>query len=282
MRVRLVPRIRYRMSISNLFGASGDGVASASMPSMRGRVGVESGPIAVTPSTWQPLGEQRWSVPASAFAAEGVAEGVAVDPSPCVVQLGADDEGGLWFVDLEAVGLFRVRSPFADDVLRSMAASLALAPSMAGATLVTLGLDDVDLEGLVDGANVSIQLQRAATLAEAVAVTRTTVGPMVQAVRHSNTQQLRVRSSGERFEPTVVIANGAAEDPSLVVRAASGVAMVVSVGASVSPSGWGLWFDEGRHVLSPLGVAITPVAVGHHDVLHARIKNRLDIIRRNA
>ena len=89
---------------------------------------------------------------------------------------------------------------------------------------------------------------------------------MVQAVRHSSTQQLRVRSSGERFEPTVVIANGAAEDPSLVVRAASGVAMVVSVGASVNPSGWGLWFDDGRHVLSPLDVAITPVAVGHHDV----------------
>jgi len=212
------------------------------------------------PPPWRGA-DDRWtlrgSTPIEALAGDARSVG-----APCValVEIGVADDGRDVLVDLEAIGVLSVDADddgTADVVINGIAASLTSSLFAASANVIAVGIDDAALLGhpraafeqTVDGA-----LELAATLIGTTAVAKHT------------TFSLRARhTSGEAWEPAIVIIG---TGQALVVgdklapvatRRRRGVAAVT--GAPVAGSCWTMRIDDGRWVLDPLGIGMTPVGL---------------------
>ena len=207
---------------------------------------------------------KAWIAPA------GVALDVLADdarrsaqPCPALAHLGASIEGDV-FVDLEAFGLIAVeRSP---DLLRAIAASVALSPLAEPVQFVTVGLDEVADLDLVRSA-ICERLEDAVALAEAHAEH---LAPLAS---NATTFRLRARrvATGSN-EPVVVIGLGQQVDADLTERLRAltipggrGVAVVVdgaveAAAARIRP------VDEGVWRLDPVGIEFTALHLSSADV----------------
>jgi hypothetical protein len=178
------------------------------------------------------------------------------------VHLGAVEDGEI-FVDLEALGTFAVVSPFATELLRSMAASLAVSPFMDAARVITVGLGDWELG---DGNIVS-----AVDITLAIASASLAVGSTTVLARDVTTFALRATGAGgEAWEPAVVIAAGECGDDQrlaeLLGDVSIGRGLAVVVDADTLAASFSLRFDGSTHVLEPLGLRVHPAGLEQDDV----------------
>ncbi len=189
-----------------------------------------------------------------------------------LTQLGIDVDGGEVLADLEAFGVLAVDAPapLADAVVRGVAATLATSVFAEPASLVGVGVDEA---AFLDHRNAHV----VDSVDSALELAATLVG--TTAAAQQSTFVLRARhTSGEAWEPAVVLigSSAAGELEADVVRSASrcrgGLAVVVAGDAPGAP--WSLRVDDGRWVLEPAGVVLTPVGLSSediadlHDVLH--------------
>lgn len=226
------------------------------------------GPAAPTAAMWRlHLDSSSWVVPAD-VGTEMLAASAGAMPAPCpaLVHLGASDDGDV-FVDLEAVGRLGVEAPggMGDEIVRAVAASLAVSPFADGVHVVGVGVghDDVPVAERLDVVETLDAALDAA--AEAVGSTSSTVGG-------SSTFVLRAAGHGETWDPAVIVARGeAGRDPSVESVIASmvgaggrGIGVVASPPLAGSP--WLLRVTAERCVLEPLGIELTPVGMSTDDV----------------
>jgi len=195
---------------------------------------------------------------------------LCAQPCPAMVHLGGVVEGGELFVDVEAIGTLLVQSPHASDVLRHVAASLAVSPFIEASRIFTVGLGDVAV-GSQNSESVD-------SLDAAMDAASMSLGSTGQLARVDSTFALRVAGAGgEAWEPSVVVAlvDEGVDPLDGVVRSGSaggrGLAVVLgtqesSVEGAVAPEGWVLRFHDGQHVLEPLGLVVQPVGVSEADV----------------
>jgi hypothetical protein len=208
----------------------------------------------------------EWMLPAD-LSLEYLAEsgGDVTTPCPALVQLGVGDEGQRIFVDLEAVGMLRVRTPFVDDVLRSVAASLAYSPFMQGAHLVTVGNDLLPFEG---SSTTIASVTSTPTLADAEELAGELLGSTAVASRGTSTFALRVLgSAGESWDPVIVVASGVAGAEAACTTVVGGRAVVIDAAGDGASDAWTLVWLGDRHMLEPLGWPILPSGIGHHDLV---------------
>ncbi|MGI9030309.1 MAG: LysM peptidoglycan-binding domain-containing protein [Ilumatobacteraceae bacterium] len=225
------------------------------------------------PSPWRGDGA-RWQLPGGTplDSLAGAARSVG---APCVAlaQLGVDAQGRDVVADLEGLGLLSVAAdpPIADSVVRGIAATLAASVFAEVANLIGVGLDD---DVFLDHR----QAHHVASVDEALELATTLVGTTRSATQSTFTLRAR-HTSGEAWEPAVVLtAAGAADEvtPEVVEAAArrrSGLAMVVSADPPGAPWCLRRCRDDGRWVLQPLALELTPVGLTRgeledlHDVL---------------
>ncbi len=132
----------------------------------------------------------------------------SVAPCPALAHVGSTDRGcASLFVDLEAVGLLAIDlpEPMATDVLRCIAASIALSPLAGGVQVVTVGLRGEMFASPTASIDEAGDARRRAGVGRGVA--RHDVARGGSAGR--STFALRSRGVGlESVEPAVVIATG--------------------------------------------------------------------------
>lgn len=204
----------------------------------------------------------EWWLPASVSLDQLAAlAGDVVAPCPALVHIGTVDSGADLFVDVEAIGALSLQTPFADDVARALASSLALSPFMQGAHVVVSG---VGLQPLTEGGTVASSVL-AESAEEGVRIARRLLGTTLVNARSTSTFVLRVLgSAGESWEPAVVV-SCCGSMPSNRIEAMPSSGLAVITDAQVD-GGWVLDFRNDRHVLEPLGWLVRPVGIGHHDL----------------
>lgn len=172
------------------------------------------------------------AVPTAALAGAARCAGMAC---PALVHLGRSGDGQL-YVDLEALGALVIETD-ADtgaDIVRSLAASVALSPFATTAHLVSVGIDaDLDVES-------GVVVHQAASLDDALVLAEQSLGSTRAIGRDTSTFALRARSNGgEEWEPAVVFA--ALHDVPVDLEAVSrrvgaGLAVVIAVTRHDDPS----------------------------------------------
>ncbi|MFT3851480.1 MAG: bacterial transcriptional activator domain-containing protein [Ilumatobacteraceae bacterium] len=199
---------------------------------------------------------RTWAL-ASRWSLEDLAETgrrSAAAPCPALAHVGSTERGQL-YVDLEAVGLLAVDlpEPMATDVLRCIAASVALSPLAGGVQLVTVGLPG----GLPSTSAASIE--EAESLDAALEVAAALLGSTRSIARGTSTFALRSQGNGvEAWEPVVVVAAGAIDDGIDAALATAGDGLAVVAVGRVESAEWRLEVADDRIVFAPLGVALTP------------------------
>ncbi len=180
-------------------------------------------------------------------------------PCPAMAHLGGSAEGEV-FVDIEAIGVLTVQSPWSVPMLRAISCSLALSPLLGGARVLTVGLGaEPDPETAVEVAD---------SLVAAIDAASSSLGSTPSA--GSSTFALRAGGAGgELWEPFIVVAADQAVSPSIAGRvgavgAGRGLAVVVDSPGFVDT--WLLAYDGDHHLLAPLGLRVHPVGLTEHDV----------------
>ena len=212
---------------------------------------------ATLPSIWSGC-EERWtlaaSVPIELLADD--ARRVAA-PCPALVQLGVDDSGGEFYVDLEALGALEIGggAEQAEAIVAAIAATLASSVLAETTTLVSVAVpDDAFLGHRLHHAAIEPE--------EAFALAQRAVGPV--ATMESPIFELRARgTAGEPWPPSVVLFGAGMPElrppPDL-----AGVA-VVSASPIVDPSSR-LVPEDGLWVLHPAGLRIRPIGLVPDDI----------------
>ncbi|MEV6860635.1 hypothetical protein AB0M44_06490 [Streptosporangium subroseum] len=167
--VRRARRLRFRTSLAAAFAGDGESLRTAhgAVAELTGRKGHAVHAVSVDdagvtawvatadapPAPWQDLGEARWRRPAGAFApptqpAYGTGSQL---PSPSLVAVGVDEQGGKVFVDLSRLdGVLSVTGDpgVARDVVQGLLAEVARSkPAVPVAVLQTTGGPAVALPG---------------------------------------------------------------------------------------------------------------------------------------
>ncbi len=202
----------------------------------------------------------------------------SAQPCPALAHLGRTDGGDL-YVDVEAIGVLAVEgstSVFgpavddsavaADELVRAIAASLALSPLAEPVRVVTVGLGEIGALGVPER-------EEAPSLADALQLAADHARHLAPLSMNATTFRLRARRAAiGSSEPLVVAArlDVAGEEPALdelraLSRPGCGVATVVNrlvdgVTFVVRQVG------EGRCRLDPLGVEFVPVRLAAGDV----------------
>jgi hypothetical protein len=213
---------------------------------------VLKGAAAPAAGPWRVQPDGSWLLPA-AVPTERLARSAALQQNPCpaLVHLGTTPDGVEVFADLEAVGVLSVQSPVAPEVLSAVAATLSLSPFMAGGDVVTSELPVAvpsQAGGLSDDAYPSLT----AALEEL---------PTVRAEQSTFAD----RAEGiDPWDPTVVVASVAVDDPALVwlrplTDVGRGAAVVVD--APVADAGAVLRCEGDTHVLEPFGLHLQPIGL---------------------
>ena len=183
-------------------------------------------------------------------------------PCPALVHLGMLADGGELFLDLEAAGVLAVSSPDATAVIRTIAASLAVSPFLDQGRVLTVGLGEI---GVGDR-----EVQAAPTLD--AALDRLTVASAGIAASTHDVTTFALRAAavcGEAWEPTILVASGVEPDESTLERLSNvgsgrGAAIVVQSASEVVP--YRVHLDQGRHLIEPFGLELTPVGVRTSEV----------------
>ena len=212
---------------------------------------------------WRQESDGSWLLPASA-STERLAQSAALEQHPCpaLAHLGATPDGTEVFVDLEAVGVLSVQSPVAPEVLAAVAASLSLSPFMSGGAVVTAELP------------VAMPTAPGRGLDEEHPSLTAALGHLPTVRAEGSTFVDRV-DGVDPWEPTVIVASAADDDPALVwLRPLSDVGRgaAVVVDAPVVDAGAVLRCEGDVHVLEPFGLQLQPVtldaaALGEVDAL---------------
>ncbi len=184
-------------------------------------------------------------------------------PCPALVHVGAVPDNGELFVDLEAIGVLGIESPFAQPLLRGLAASLAVSPFADSMKVFSVGLGELELGDAC--------VESLTSLHAAIEATRVFVGSTESLARDRTTFALRATSvGGETWEPVVVLACGDQMDngsrAALLGEIRPGRGRAVVVDGSVGDDMFTLRFDGACHVLEPLGLQVVPVGLGDADV----------------
>ena len=167
--VRRARRLRFRTSLAAAFAGDGESLRTAhgAVAELTGRKGHAVHAVSVDdagvtawvatadapPAPWQDLGEARWRRPAGAFAPPAQpAYGTGSQlPSPSLVAVGVDEQGGKVFVDLSRLdGVLSVTGDpgVARDVVQALLAEVARSkPAVPVAVLQTTGGPAVALPG---------------------------------------------------------------------------------------------------------------------------------------
>lgn len=170
---------------------------------------------------------------------KGVATTLAAVPGDAtravMAHVGSTADGQQVFVDLEAVGVLSVVSPVADDVVATVAASVLTSQQFRGHTMVSAGVH-VDHLG---------------------------AAPVVQCQSLVDAIEAAARNCAEA-STAVVAGRVEADDPmrpwlASVVGSGAGVGAVVA--GDVPGSAATLRATDDGHVLEPVGVELTPVAM---------------------
>jgi len=214
---------------------------------------VLKGSAAPTGGPWQVQPDGSWLLPSS-VPTDRLQRYAALEQNPCpaLIHLGDTPDGVQVFADLEAVGVLSVQSPVADEVLAAVAATLSLSPFMAGGSVVTTELPVV-VPAAAGGGSDEVRPSLTAALAEL---------PTVRAESSTFADRAQGR---DPWEPTVVVASAAEDDPALVwlrplTEVGRGAAVVVD--APVADAGAVLRSEGEVHVLEPFGVHLHPVGLG--------------------
>ena len=201
---------------------------------------------------WRQEADGSWLLPAS-VPTERLERSAVLEQNPCpaLAHLGTTPEGVEVFADLEAVGVLSVQSPVAPEVLAAVATTLSLSPFMSGGAVVTADLP-VAVPTVAGRGIDDVQPSLTAALAEL---------PTVRAERSTFAD----RSEGlDPWEPTVVVASAADDDPALVwLRPLTevGRSAAVVVDAPVADAGAVLRSEGDVHVLEPFGLHLRPVGL---------------------
>ncbi|MCU1502531.1 MAG: hypothetical protein JWM12_1885 [Ilumatobacteraceae bacterium] len=229
-----------------------------------------------TPSgtTWRlDIDDGTWVLPGRVRTEElAAAARHAGMPCPALLHLGAT-AGGQLFIDVEALGVLcvDVPDPLGRDIVRCLAASMAVSPFAAAAHVIVVGLEPELALGT------SIEVLHADSVDAALELGAERLGTTRTISRGTSTFALRARSNGgETWEPAIVFAAagavGAAE-PAVVVGVGEGLAIVTNGPVVDTPGGvapWSLRVEQEQFVLQPLGIAVTPCGLGHRGLLDLR------------
>ena len=166
-------------------------------------------------------------------------------PCPGLAHLGGLEDGGEFFVDLEAVGVMAVDSPYGPTILRALAAAMSVSPFLDAGRVFTAGLDD----GVLDWSRGIACPDLASALHEAELLTS------YVATAPASTFALRVQgTAGEAWEPAMVIGVADADDR---VKPCRGVGMALSGVVAAHR----LEFDGRGHLFQPLGMRVLPIGL---------------------
>ena len=208
-----------------------------------------------------------WILPA-AITMEELAERArhTAQPCPALVHLGAA-RGGQLFVDLESAGLLCIDAPaqVGADIVRCIAASLAVSPFAEAARLITAGLPALAHLG-------NANAEMVAGLDDALEVAAEALGSTVLAAQCATTFALRTRGTGgEGWEPAVVLAAGESIDARLAsdlveLAGSGGRGLAVVVDRPIEGATWVLRAGRGRFVLEPLGIDLEPAGLEEADL----------------
>ena len=227
---------------------------------LRGAARAEAGP-------WHSDGiASVWDLDGAVPLAELAEQGCAARcPCPALVHVGGVDEGGECFVDLEVIGLLSVDSPFAEPILRHLAASLEVSPLVSATRVITSGFDEPSILGLGE---------RTDSLGAALTGAALAVGSTGELACRTGTFALRVAGvSGDTWDPAVVIAADRLSDAqrrelTAIAVPGSGLAAVIQ---GHDPSvAWSLSWHGDAHVLEPLALRVRPCGLGPDDLASLR------------
>lgn len=184
-------------------------------------------------------------------------------PAPALVHVGRTPEQTDLFIDVESVGVLVIDSPGAPDIIRTMAATLALSPFLGAAPIVTFGLDDT-----WPGAH---RCRAADSFAAALDLALAAAGSSPVAAAGSSTSALRATSpmGWEAWEPSLVVAVGETDvalDPHAASALEGGRGVALLTDRSVGTNSWTLSHQAGVHVLTPLGRAVQPVGLSREQL----------------
>ena len=184
----------------------------------------------------------------------------SMTPCPALAHVGATPTGQL-FVDLEAIGLLLVDlpEPLASDVVRCLAASVALSPLAGSSQVVLVGMQ---ADRFVSA---TTTLDEAASLDAALELAAASLGTTPTAARSTSTFDLRARGiGGEAWEPAVVfVADDTGVESLDAARRAAGDGLAVVTIARDRDADWRIAaHDDGCVVIEPLGLTLTPCGLG--------------------
>ena len=185
----------------------------------------------------------------------GMAAGDALQPCPALWHVGSAPDGGDVYVDVEAWGAVAIDSPAAGAVLRTAVASFAYSPFREHSKLLVAGVaSDPRLP----------DVERLGDAADALPVAVGAAAGVALAARHASTFELRAASTGEAYEPTVLVIDAPVDvDPLVEIGGGRGLAVLLS-GAVEAPCV--LRTEGDTHVLEPLGLEVRPVGLDDRQV----------------
>ena len=237
-----------------------------------------TGAATAAPEPWVAVTEHCWRLIASTDLNQlADAARRANQPCPAIAHIGSTRVGdgaatGELFVDLEAVGLLTIEGDpvQASNVLRAIAAAVAVSPMSEIAHMIASGLPDVLLDHplCIDAESLDVALDVAAS---AIGTTAATTGPTL------STFTLRARhQGGEAWEPAIVFAASADDeavtDADLIaLTGTAGRGLAVVVDRPVRGARWRLVQQTQHWVLQPLGLEVTPVGLTAEDLDRVRL-----------
>ena len=237
-----------------------------------------TGSVGAAPSPWSVVTDHRWRLDHNVeLAVLADAARRANQPCPAMAHLGsvAAPDGcdpAELFIDLEAIGLLVIdgEQPHASDVLRAIAAGVAVSPMSEITHVIACGLPDVDLghpaAQVAESLDVALDLA-ASAIGTTAAMTAGSINTFTLRARHQG---------GEAWEPAIVFAvgndhDGLTDRDLLALTSPGGRGLAVVVDRPVDGAQWRIEQRSQSWMLHPLGIEVTPVGLTTADLGHVKV-----------
>ena len=235
--------------------------------------------VPAPPDPWLAVTGHRWRL-AGQVALHRIAAAARRANQPCpaiahigMTRLGDGDALGDVFIDLEATGLLTICGERSDatNVLRALAAGVAVSPMSEIAHIIATGLDDVvlghPLSVLAESIDSALDLA-ANAIGTTAAVTSASLSTFALRARHQG---------GEAWEPAIVFAacgeatSADSVDADLIALTnPSGRGLAVVVDRPVEGARWRLEQGAADWTLHPLGLAVVPIGLTAPELVRVR------------